>query len=30
VHLLFASVNATAAKDDGNYQAVTVGVRLPL
>ena len=26
----FASVNATASKDDGNYQAVTVGVRLPL
>ena len=26
----FASINATAAKDDGNYQAVTVGVRLPL
>jgi outer membrane lipase/esterase len=26
----FASVNATAAKDDGNHQAVTVGVRLPL
>ncbi|HEX3632938.1 MAG TPA: autotransporter domain-containing protein [Casimicrobiaceae bacterium] len=26
----FASVNATAAKSDGNYQAVTVGVRLPL
>jgi len=25
----FASVNATAGKDDGNYQAVTVGVRLP-
>jgi len=26
----FASINATAAKNDGNYQAVTVGVRLPL
>ena len=26
----FASINATAAKSDGNYQAVTVGVRLPL
>jgi outer membrane lipase/esterase len=26
----FASLNATAAKGDGNYQAVTVGVRLPL
>jgi outer membrane lipase/esterase len=26
----FASVNATASKDDGNYQAVTVGVRLAL
>ena len=26
----FASINATAAKDDGNYQAVTIGVRLPL
>lgn len=26
----FASVNATAGKDDGNYQAVTLGVRLPL
>ncbi|MGH8800111.1 MAG: autotransporter outer membrane beta-barrel domain-containing protein, partial [Casimicrobiaceae bacterium] len=26
----FASLNATASKDDGNYQAVTVGVRLPL
>jgi outer membrane lipase/esterase len=25
----FASINATAAKDDGNYQAITVGVRLP-
>jgi len=26
----FISVSATAAKDDGNYQAVTVGLRLPL
>jgi len=26
----FASINATAAKNDGNYQAVTLGVRLPL
>lgn len=26
----FISVNATAAKSDGNYQAVTVGVRMPL
>ena len=26
----FISVTATAAKDDGNYQAVTVGVRMPL
>jgi outer membrane lipase/esterase len=26
----FASINATASKDDGNYQAVTLGVRLPL
>jgi outer membrane lipase/esterase len=26
----FASINATASKDDGNFQAVTVGVRLPL
>jgi len=26
----FASINATAAKNNGNYQAVTVGVRLPL
>jgi outer membrane lipase/esterase len=26
----FVSVNATAAKSDGNYQAVTIGVRLPL
>jgi outer membrane lipase/esterase len=26
----FASVNATGGKDDGNYQAVTVGVRVPL
>jgi len=26
----FISVSATAAKDDGNYQAVTVGVRMPL
>jgi outer membrane lipase/esterase len=26
----FASINATAGKSDGNYQAVTVGVRLPI
>jgi outer membrane lipase/esterase len=26
----FISVSATASKDDGNYQAVTVGVRMPL
>jgi outer membrane lipase/esterase len=26
----FISVGATARKDDGNYQAVTVGVRMPL
>ena len=26
----FISVNATASKNDGNYQAVTVGVRVPL
>ena len=26
----FVSVNATAGKNDGNYQAVTVGVRVPL
>ena len=26
----FVSVGATASKDDGNYQAVTVGVRMPL
>jgi outer membrane lipase/esterase len=26
----FISINATAAKSDGNYQAVTVGVRMPL
>ncbi|OLC65060.1 MAG: hypothetical protein AUH79_08160, partial [Betaproteobacteria bacterium 13_1_40CM_4_64_4] len=26
----FVSVNATASKNDGNYQAVTVGVRVPL
>ena len=26
----FISINATAGKDDGNYQAVTVGVRIPL
>jgi outer membrane lipase/esterase len=26
----FVSVSATANKDDGNYQAVTVGVRMPL
>jgi outer membrane lipase/esterase len=26
----FISVGATASKDDGNYQAVTVGVRMPL
>ena len=26
----FISVNATAGKNDGNYQAVTVGVRVPL
>ena len=26
----FVSVSATASKDDGNYQAVTVGVRMPL
>lgn len=26
----FASVNATAGKNDGNYQAVTLGLRLPL
>jgi outer membrane lipase/esterase len=26
----FISVSASASKDDGNYQAVTVGVRLPL
>ena len=26
----FVSVNATASKNDGNYQAVTVGVRIPL
>jgi outer membrane lipase/esterase len=26
----FISVSATANKDDGNYQAVTVGVRMPL
>jgi len=26
----FVSVNATAIKNDGNYQAITVGVRVPL
>jgi outer membrane lipase/esterase len=26
----FASINATAGKSDGNYQAVTLGLRLPL
>ncbi|MEP6997288.1 MAG: autotransporter domain-containing protein [Betaproteobacteria bacterium] len=26
----FASINATAGRNDGNYQAVTVGVRVPL
>ncbi len=26
----FVSFNATAAKSDGNYQAVTIGVRVPL
>ena len=26
----FISVGATAAKDDGNYQAVTVGIRMPM
>jgi outer membrane lipase/esterase len=26
----FVSVSASASKDDGNYQAVTIGVRLPL
>jgi outer membrane lipase/esterase len=26
----FASVNATAGKSDGNYQAVTLGLRMPL
>jgi len=26
----FVSVNATASKNDGNYQAITVGVRVPL
>jgi hypothetical protein len=26
----FVSVDATAAKSDGNYQAVTLGVRMPL
>ena len=26
----FVSVGATASKDDGNYQAVTVGIRMPL
>ena len=26
----FARINATAGKNDGNYQAVTVGVRVPL
>ncbi len=26
----FVSVGATVSKDDGNYQAVTVGVRMPL
>ena len=26
----FVSVNATAAKSDGNYQAVTIGIRVPL
>jgi hypothetical protein len=26
----FISVNATTGKSDGNYQAVTVGIRVPL
>ena len=26
----FISVNATASKNDGNYQAITVGIRAPL
>lgn len=26
----FAAINANASKDDGNYQSITVGVRLPL
>jgi outer membrane lipase/esterase len=26
----FVSVNATAAKSDGNYQALTIGIRVPL
>jgi outer membrane lipase/esterase len=26
----FLSVNATASKNDGNYQAITVGIRVPL
>jgi outer membrane lipase/esterase len=26
----FVSVNATASKNDGNYQAITVGIRAPL
>ena len=26
----FIAVNATAGKSDGNYQAVTVGIRAPL
>ena len=26
----FVSINATASKNDGNYQAVTVGIRVPL
>jgi len=26
----FVSVNTTASKNDGNYQAITIGVRVPL
>jgi hypothetical protein len=26
----FISVNATASKNDGSYQAITVGIRAPL
>jgi hypothetical protein len=26
----FVTVNATASKNDGNYQAITVGIRAPI